>query len=435
MADPGWLCQTCEKAQAVSFCTCTGSATLFCEVCFYGHYQKQMNKQHPTFPISALRFRDEDKYFEHLHTRMLQFPRVREQANSCLRVLAQCKSEVSAATEALLSTLSQHCRDILSLLDKRKSEIEAALNAVETSLVEERPDFSIPFAQELRDFTDQEVTDFVLFTYQLNHISPESLLLVNLEDQPYALNGLKQYPCLYRGSLSLQDLGTNTKQECTLPQSFTKGTMFCLRSRDVVFCLGGYPATSNAYSYAISRKEFSKLHNMGTARAYPGVALVGSDVFAFGSYNPLSREAEMYTSEWKALQSMSTPRCCFSPGVHIKDIYLASPYASSNRAIEVYSTVCHTYRMLAFQLPETLEGYVSAFLLNGELVVLAGTQVGRWRVGEETDMQVTVLKEGSAPLSNCPVYVAGKDALLVDYYSGQLYRFSTETASIVEFNA
>jgi len=53
----------------------------------------------------------------------------------------------------------------------------------------------------------------------------------------------------------------------------------------------------------------------------------------------------MYTSEWKVLQSMRMPRCCFSLG--------CSP----------------------FILPETLEGYVSAFLLNGELVVLAGAQL------------------------------------------------------------
>ena len=55
----------------------------------------------------------------------------------------------------------------------------------------------------------------------------------------------------------------------------------------------------------------------------------------------------MYTSEWKVLQSMRMPRCCFSLG--------CSP----------------------FILPETLEGYVSAFLLNGELVVLAGAQLGQ----------------------------------------------------------
>lgn len=390
-----------------------------------------MNKQHPTFPIAALRFCGEENYLELLHARTMQFPRVREQTYRSLQVLAQCKSEVSATTEALICTIQQRCRDILLLLDTRKNEIEAALTAVESSLIEPRPDFSMPFAQELRTFTDQAITDFVLFSYQLNHISPDCLLLVNLEDQPYALNGLKQYPCLYGNSLILHDLKTQTKQERTLHLSFTKGTMFCPRSRDTVLCLGGCPATSAAYLYVVSRNEFSKLPNMGVARAYPGVALVGSDVYAFGSYDPPSREAEMYTSEWRALQSMSTPRCCFSPGVHIKDIYLVSEYASSSRAVEVYNTVCNTYRMLAFQLPAILQGYVSAFFLDGELVVLAGTQVGRWREGDR-DLQVSAVKKGSAPLSNCPVCVVGKDALLVNYYGGQFCRFSTETISFIE---
>jgi len=200
-------------------------------------------------------------------------------------------------------------------------------------------------------------------------------------------------------------------------------------SRDEVLCLGDNPASSNAYLLSISRRDFSQLPNMQTARAYPGVALVGSNVYVFGSYNPLAATVEVYTSQWKSLRSMSTPRCCFSPGVHIKDIYLVSPYASSNRAIEVYSTTYNTYRMLTFQLPETLVGYVSTFVMDGEVIVLAGGLVGRWRVGVE-DMQVTPLK-GSAPLSNSPVYLTGKEALLVDYSTGQLYQFNSEAASLV----
>jgi hypothetical protein len=362
---------------------------------------------------------------------MIHFLRVREQAACSIRSIDQCKSEVAAATDDLLSALTLRCRETLSLLDERKKELEAALNAVEASLIEDNPDFSIPFAKELRVYTDQKFTDFVLFSYQLNRISPDDLLLVNMQDTAFPLNGLKQYPCIHGNDLGLYDLTTKTIQKQLLSKSFTKGTMFCLVGRDEVVCLGGYPATSDVYLYSISQQLFSKLPNMQSARDYPGVALVGCDVYTFGSYRPLSRSAEVYTSEWKSVPNMSTSRCCFSPGVHIKDIYLASPYASLSRAIEVYNTSCNAYRMLAIQLPETLDGYVSAFVWNGELIVLAGGLVGRWKIGIDEDMQVMSLKKGRFPLSNCPVYLAGKEALLIDYLDGYLYRFDTETTTLV----
>ena len=430
--EQSWLCEACGRVKAESFCYCTGTPVLFCETCFCAHYLKQKDKQHPTFPVAALKYREEDKYFERLQARMIHFLRVREQAACFLRSIDQCKSEVSAATDDLLSALTLRCRETLNLLDERKKELEAALNAVEASLIEDNPEFSIPFAKELRVYTDQTLTDFVLFSYQLNRISPDDLLLLNMQDSAFPLNGLMQYPCIHANELDLYDLTTKTTQKQQLSRSFTKGTMFCLIGRDEVICLGGYPATNEVYLLSISQQLLSKQPNMQTARDYPGVALVGCDVYAFGSYRPLSRSAEaVHTSEWKSVPNMSTSRCCFSPGVHIKDIYLASPYASLSRAIEVYNTTSNAYRMLAIQLPETLDGYVSAFVRSGELIVLAGGLMGRWKIGIDEDMHITPLKKGSFPLGNSPVYLVGKEALLVDYLYGHLYRFDTETITLI----
>ena len=430
MASHSWVCSMCHMKGAECFCTCTGAQVLLCDTCYPVHYQKNKVRKHATFPISALIFRHIPGYFERMNARALACPLVREQVLKALATIDCCKAELVAKTETLLAELTRQCKDYVELLQMRRQEIELALKCVEMTLIEDEPILLTTYERILRKYVEKNIVDFTLFEYQLTETSPESLLFLNMQDEPFAFIDLKEYPCFYYSQLKLYNLSEMTCTNSVLSRELPKGTTFCLLDCTSVLCMGGSPATTNVLLFQVPLQQFTELQSTHIARAYSGTVRVDAYVYVFGSYNPHSPAVEKFSvkeRQWTQINPMNAARCCFFPGVHLREIYLTSPYPTHNRSIEVFNTVKDTYRTLPFQLPASIDGYVSAFVKEGVLFVIADSQLARWKVGSHEEMSVSAVKKGSAPLSNCPAFVLGREVLLVDYSGGKLMRYSLDS--------
>lgn len=208
---------------------------------------------------------------------------------------------------------------------------------------------------------------------------------------------------------------------------------FCLLDSNNVLCLGGSPASKLVYLLDTSTQQLTPQSALSTPRRSAGVVKVGEFVYVFGGYSSTTASCEKFALTdklWSNLRSMNADRYLFHSVVYVDDIYLASSQGGS-RSIEVFNTERETFRTLFFRLPGPIPYNEHAFVVAGELYIAAQTYIGKWTIGSETEMKAVTIAGGALPYSNCPVFVLGKEALLVPHTTGALVQFNYETNSIV----
>lgn len=423
MEDCTKLCSVCGKKVTATICICTSVVTLLCDTCC----EISKTSQHFTYPVTLLPDFEKPGFMEKLQARTIAFGEVKELTRKRIEVVDQGIAEINATIEEWV----KYCRDTIDNLEELKSQIKTSLTEVERTIMEEQPDLKMPYSQIIRSFVESNSVNPWLVEISCNLANPESFIIV--KNQANTQYGISDFPYLHGNTLHLYDLCSSKTSTISLSTCFTAGTVFCLLTDHTVLCLGGYPPSSSVCKLDLSSKQLATLPGTKTPRSYPGIAKVGDYAYVFGSFSPLLATCEKLSLSdevWAHLGDMNTARCCFTPGVHLKEIYLVGPYGG-NRSIQVFDTQNDTFRTLSFQLPASIASYTTAFAVAGELYVLGGYLLGKWVINSGKEMQVSATTGRSAPLSNCPAFLVDNEVLLVNYSRGALFKLNFMTKTVV----
>lgn len=427
MTDHGWTCSICAQNPAAFFCMCDRPEVLYCTSCFYSHFDKNVaNMHHPSFRISTLPRLKEPGNLGRVQGRISVLQEVRELTQRNLGEVDACIGELTAKVDQL----TKYYSEAVEVLRKNRREIEASLEELETTITEEQPELRSPYGRTMRAYLDRKSTFFELFEYRVNALDPKSLL--DVRNQRYSLYEPKLFPSIAGKTLRLYDLVWKESRSFSLSSTFTDGTVFCLLDSSNVLCIGGLPPTASVFLLDISEQKLSARPNMSIARSYTGVIKAGAYVYAFGSYNPHLASCEkcaVASKAWTNLKDMSAARYCFSPALHIDDIYLAR--AQNARAIEVFNTEREAFRTLSFTIPASITDSMATFIVAGELYILSSNQVAKWKIDSGEEMQTSSIIGGGVPWSNSPAFVVGSEVILVTFNTGVIFKFNYETKSVV----
>jgi len=424
MEAPRHKCSACPKP-AECFCTCATVEALFCEACFFAHFQASRSKQHSTYPAASLPHFKEEGYLERLQARTVTLPQVRELTLRNLGDVEKCIGELTAEKEKL----TKYYIETVEMLSLKKREIEASLQEVEATITEDHPDLASPHSKAMRAYLDRKSTSFELFEYRLNAVDPKHLL--DIRSQRCSLYEPRKFPVIFGNSLRLYDLVWKEFTSFTLSVKFTTGTVFCLMDKTKVLCVGSDPASNAVYSLNTSDQQLTAMANLNAPRLYPGTIKVGSFVYTFGSYSPNLASCEKFSlgSNWTNLSDMNAPRLAYHPAVYLNDIYLGDPQGG-NRSIQVFNIERETFRVLPFPIPANIPNHIHAFVIAGELYMPGDGYMGRWKIGSTAEMQATAINGGFRFYSNCPAFVVGREVYRVNYSTGALIQLNYETNCI-----
>ena len=430
MEGQSWLCSICSHANASMFCTCTGSEVLLCVACVGTHFQKTRGKHHVTYDIQDRPYFRIPCYLEHRNAREEVFPTVKESVLASAREVEKCIEEYCTRVDQVIAALGKLKTETVEMLKGKKAEIERSLEEVEATLANPQPELNTPHGKSIRKAVDSNSADIQLFTYTLTVGSLESLLTVNISQNTKL--SIDKYPGICGNLLRLYDLQSRLTTSFTLSTTFTKGTSFCLLDSANVLCLGGLPPSNRVYRLNIHTQKMVLQPCLDTARSYLGVVNVGMFVYVFGSFNPNLASCEKFSLQsqvWSNLPNMNAPRFGFNPAALLNDIYLADSQGG-NRSIQVFNLVQDSFRTLPISIPTQWAYNTHAFIVDGELCLLAQGHIGKWRIGSSLEVVVRPIS-GAVGLSNTPACVMGDEVFLVEYNTGALVRFNYRTNSVV----
>jgi len=493
MEGQGWTCSSCQTGQADSFCTCTGVATLFCEACFFKHYQAYKWKQHPSYPVSALSSYSSPGYMDRLQARTNDFPCLREHVMKSISEVDKCETELTVRTQETVAALTQYCGAMVEWLRGKKAEMYAALGEVEATMLEERPALQTTYGQVIRDRLEMRATDVTLFAYTLPELKFESLMLLDIEDQPDSLKYLKTFPSIAGNVLTLFDIASKQRNAYRLATTFTPGTTFCLVDVNTLLCVGADPPSDSVFSLNLYSTVLTQLPNMKYSRAYSSLAKVGSYVYVFGGKYPDPLPCEKYSlsrGTWNTcpiLLNQGYVACA----VHLHEIYLISH--ADILSVSVFNTRQETIRTLSgspnpsqpyrlgapqqsSQLPPPLRisrqtrftpllrqgsspaqfqsqqsmfpahkhaqrlaqepfprGPTWAFIVENELFLLSCTDVflTHFTLNAPTNPQFHQINYAGLPLQNCPAFAKNKECILSDS-AGNMVTLDIDTCVITK---
>lgn len=430
MEGPSEICSTCGKSPPDTFCICTGLPTIFCNDCYTEHHKQSVGRQHPSYPISILqKCKKDPSYYKILLSRTLSFAEVKAATRERIEVvnsgIARLKKTIQRWADFGYKTVEE--------MEDEKGRMEASLVEVETTLMDEQPTLSRQYSKIIRDCVERESPKLWLFDYKLNPVEPRSL--IDLKNQEYLQYEIPEFPCISGNTLNLCDYRFNQINSLTLSTKFTKGAVFCLLTNSTMLCLGGEPPSALVFQLDLPSRQLRELANTGTPRSYPGIAKVGDFVYVFGSFYPNLATCEKFCityNFWTNINSnMNIPRNCFAPGVYLEEIFLVSPHQTGNRSIEVFHTKREVFRRLPFELPATVAGYITAFVIEGDLYVLGGIQMAKGKISAEEKMEISAISGANFPLSNCPAFLVGNEVFLVNYKDGALFKFNFASKKVV----
>jgi hypothetical protein len=372
---------------------------------------------------------------------MDSFAQIQEQALHSLTEVDRTIEEVNSRAEADIWEIMASARRTIAELNEVKAEltreIQAGLEEVEKTLVEDQPVLTTQYGPILRQLTQRPQT-FSLFKCDIRERDPQTTssrtFFVTRRVKDYSKTELAMP---YRKFVALYNLQTSATERRDLTVDFKEGGSFVELGRTVL-CFGGSPASAQAYSLDLRSFQLTPLLPLCMSRKAPGIAKATGFIYIFGgkdSENASLIECEKWSMQDQAhstmLSSMKHPRAFFTPCSFRALVYLVS--ADAHRAIETFSPTTEAFSLLPVSLPAGIEtgGHSVAFIAKEELVMLtSGRQMARWKV--DTAGQVALERtDRSCWSGQSPVMRKNKVLIACE---GHVEKFSLRTYSFNEGN-
>jgi len=181
------LCSICKKAPVEVFCLCMNTETFLCAGCIGSHTIKVAGRAHTNWPINQLLYYKIPGYAERLQVRTELYPQVRAQVLQCVQVTDGAIQEFTESVERTMWEAVQYSKQIVKQLSSIKEELrketEAALEEVESTLVEDQPHFTSQYGRVFRNLTES-LKPFQLFSYSFTTSAPHSIFALQCKRYP-----------------------------------------------------------------------------------------------------------------------------------------------------------------------------------------------------------------------------------------------------------
>ena len=404
-----------------------------CDVCYPYHRKHSPMRKHSMKPIGTLPYHQIPGYYDRLKLRDEAFPKVRETLLGNVTAVETLIGKVEGQIETIIAAFRTHSETVLADLrgvrEELKTELEAALDEVAITLLEDQPIFLSKYGPLVRHCL---ITDTPpIFSGQLASpaLDPRSLLSVT-----YSLtNDFTRYPYFSETDLSIYQIPSQSVLQYPLPAGCSSGSTFCLLNPSSALYIGGLDRA--AHVLCLETGENQSIGFMTVARQDAGLAKARSAVYVFGGHDGFGPmvECEKFSLQkktWASLPPMKYPRSEFCPCVHHNDIYLVSTCSSTHRALETFNLVSECFQVLEATIPEAITLSVTsvALISQGCLVVLTGgKQQIKWRLAE---WKAEVRETTQAAWNTCLPLVVGSEALMTGKTA--LIRFNLETEQFRE---
>lgn len=426
------LCSECGRGRVECFCTCSGTESLLCSSCFLKHVAKAPRKEHPMRLIETLPFFRIPGYYERLEARTSAWPLVHEQALLSLQTVDRATEEITAETEKAIAILRQRCADYTEELRQIKSRIQAAVEEVENTLNDDSPALKTELSQAIREALMKPGDGLKLFSY---HIESKNgaITMGFFEEMPFSF-----FPCVLGNTVRLLDLNSKQISTFTVSPNFGWGGSFCLIDTNSLLCVGAESTSAATYNLDIPSRLLTPLAPMNVARKCAGIIKSNSSspsVYVFGgwNHNTVLASCEKFgiaTKTWTRLKDMGYARGGFSPCLFEDKIYLPDT-CQQHHVIETFHVSTEAFAVFPVALPNSLSGYCTAFIRDGELTILTySRQIGKLRLRTET--QFRVLQSNKECRSSCPPMIVGNLVYIAARESGQLLTFSLSKDSFLD---
>lgn len=425
---------TCSRL-ADCFCLCSGSEVFFCKDCFSQHFLSTLQQEHHIHPIATFPFYRISGYSDRLKRRKENFPQVQATARDSLIQIDAAIDAITVKSQELIAAITKHCREqtdkLLQLKVALSQEVETALHEVETALYQDDPQFASTLATRLWQCANESEMSLTLFTYELRTTRLKAKELVEVNYVTEALTQL--LPSVFEEELRIYDMRGQLKRTAHLTVNFGTGGSFCRVGADTVLCVGGTPFTTAVYTLTISTAQLEPLTPMHTARGYSGVLVVAHFAYVFGGNWPslaCCEKLDLASPVWTSLPDMHHARYAFNPCLYEQLVYLADA-RQTHRAIETFSLASETFTVLNVRLPDTLSGYSTTFIADGELtIVTSDYKIAWWKIKSEDKFRTNYTNRGCS--SNCPPLQMGREVMIFSDQLDCVLRFSLETGAFVE---
>lgn len=182
-----------------------------------------------------------------------------------------------------------------------------------------------------------------------------------------------------------------TEDSCMVfqrPQELQNDHVICMIDFTTALCLGGYPASRDAFYLHLLSLTVTDAPNMMAVREDPAVIKCGDTVYAFGGFSGTdfmsSCEAFSVSNErWVATPDLLKAGCFFPPALWGLDIYL--PHYDF---VQVYAVQRQVFRMIT--LRTSLLSRPLLFPLDGELFLLTQEkQLSRFRPTDSSEAEIS----------------------------------------------
>ena len=376
------------------FCACSTSEVLLCVYCVGRHLLKRTGRPHITWTIDQRPYYKIQGYAERLQMRLEHFPHVRMQALQQVTCVDKAIQEFTSEIEKAICELEMYRNATLDELNKVKTElgkeIEAALEEVEGTLVQDQPRLTTRYAPLFWAQAEQ-LQSFELFSYSLKAFPPQTMVALDFQLHSSLFFQTNLFAAVLGEKLEIYDLNTQQTSRHTLTQAVFGG---CIPlDRETLLFVGEEVMTLDLLTFQTTTQA-----PLLSPRIWPGIAKVGNDVFAFGGQNSdlkiltVCEKWNLQDKRWTRLRNMHHARNCFTPCHFNSLIYLVSTIVKDHRAVEVFNPGTETFKVLLIPLPAQLVlGCCSvAFVANGELCLLTNNkQKACWKIESECDFRLS----------------------------------------------
>jgi len=251
------LCFNCQSSAPHVFCACTTPETVLCDSCMSKHVRNNPRVPHSTQPLDQLPYYKISGYYDRLQVREEAFPKVKVQALKSVEDIDRAVKDYTAQVEKFIWELIAHSQKVITELKETqamlRSEVQSALEEVQRTLKEDKPQLSTRFGAALRDLAQIPRT-FQLFSYSLKATaSPQSL--VPLQTQLAAPQDLfipVKFAGVFKDKAFLYDVVSQRITQHTLSVNFDSGGSFVEVDKSRLLCVGARPASSAVYLLDLS---------------------------------------------------------------------------------------------------------------------------------------------------------------------------------------
>lgn len=450
------LCSSCKSITAQLFCACTSPETYLCERCVGKHILSKSSGKHEPWPLNQLPYYQIPGYFERLHVREETLPQVREQAWKSVAEVDKAINDYSTHVDRVISELYAYSKKVIEELKvtkaKLNTDIAAALEEVERTVMEDQPKLDTLYGPLFRDLaeTPRRIQLFS-YTLELSAAPPSTLVTLNsVLPSPQTLlpppkpssAPLQVLPPptrlagVYYNSAYVYEIQSKQLTQHTLSVDFGGLGVSCIEwDRDTMLCVGAYPASSAVYSLALSSFQLTPLPSLCISRAFAGIAKVNACFYVFGSWDEAAKQGsrscekmQISDKRWVPITDMSHPRSSFSPCHFHSLLYLASPWTT--KTVETFNPQTEAFAVLPVVLPSNLNPRASvAFVVNAELCLLTeGQQMARWKIDAEREFRLFTTAKNSYSFQQ-PLILG---SLVYITYTRTVQRFSLETYTFLD---